>query len=128
MKLKNNTIFQKCFLILMTIVTSISFCLNIYNINIILNKIESSVIKGSVASLIKSNDPFYLGTFGLLVFGFFFYKVYEKYYFKGYKNNYTTKILASLFSIFLIFGKSYNISNSWYYIFGNYKLFLFLYL
>lgn len=43
---------------------------------------------------------------------------------KEYKNNIIIVLLSSLFSLFIIFGNSYKLIDSWNLIFGNFKLFI----
>jgi hypothetical protein len=57
-----------------------------------------------------------------LILGLFLYNYYKNY--KKEENYIGFKILASIFSLFMIFGYSYDKLNSWDYVFGNIVFFL----
>ncbi len=122
--METKKILKKILLIIMAISTVVAFSINVLNID----SLAQNLIKGSSPSdievFIKSNGPFKFCTFALLIQGLFFYFLYQKYYFQKKETHYTTTILAILFSLFMIVGYSYNVTDSWNLIFGNTKLFL----
>ncbi len=103
-KIKNNEVIKNILLILMAILTTLSFTLKIDNFSI--------------------EKPFKVGTLFLLIIGVFFYKYYQKYYFQNRKSHYAFDILSILFSLFMIIGYSYSTLSSAKLIFGSIPLFL----
>lgn len=107
-KIKNYKIFQIVCLLSITIFTIISLTFNLTDPN----------------NIININNPFKVETLTLFIMGIFLYKYYSSFYFKNKKSNYIFKILSVFFSLFMIFGNSYNTLNNWNLIFGNIQVFL----
>lgn len=123
-KIKNNNILKNIFLILMAILTTLSFTLNIYNLDNLIKNISFTSTSTSIESNLSIYGPFKVGTLFLLIIGLFFYKYYQKYYFQNKKSHYAFDILSILFSLFMIIGYSYNLVGSAKLIFGSIPLFL----
>lgn len=107
-KITSNKIYQKITLVLISIITVISFTFNLTDVN----------------NIINFTNPFKVGTLTLFILGLFLYKYYSTFYFKNRKLSNIFRILSISFSIFMIFGNSYKSIGSWDLIFGNIKVFL----
>ena len=107
-KITSNKIYQKITLVLISIITVISFTFNLTDVN----------------NIINLTNPFKVGTLTLFILGLFLYKYYSTFYFKNRKLSNIFRILSICFSIFMIFGNSYKSIGSWDLIFGNIKVFL----
>ena len=122
--MKTNKIVQKIILIILAIITTTAFTLEVTNIDNLVKEVVSNTSPSNIEVFVKSYGPFRCGTFALLIQGIFFYYLYNKYYFQNKKGHYTTIILSLLFSLFLLFGYSYNTIGNWNLIFGSLRLFL----
>ena len=122
--MKTNKIVQKIILIILAIITTTAFTLEVTNIDSLIKEVVSNTSPSNIEVFVKSYGPFRCGTFALLIQGIFFYYLYNKYYFQNKKGHYTTIILSLLFSLFLLFGYSYNTIGNWNLIFGSLRLFL----
>ncbi len=123
-KIKNNKVIKNILLILMAILTTLSFTLNIYNLDNLVKNISFLSTSSSIESNLSIYGPFKVGTLFLLIIGLFFYKYYQKYYFQNKKSHYAFDILSVLFSLFMIIGYSYNLVGSAKLILGSISLFL----
>ncbi len=121
--METKKILKKILLIFMAILTVVAFSINVLNVDSLVKNLTTNVSPSNIEIFIKSNGPFKFGTFALLIQGLFFYFLYQKYYFQKKETHYTTKILAILFSLFMIIGNSYKLTNSWSLIFGSTRLF-----
>ncbi len=120
---KNKT-WQNILLVILAILTTISFTLNIYNLDMLIKSISFKSSSTSIESNLAMYGPFKVGTFVLLVLVIFIYLLYKRYYLKNKSDSFIFKILASLFSLFMMFGYSYSVLNSWDLIFGSIPLFI----
>ena len=121
---KKNTVWQNILLIIFAILTTISFTLNIYNLDKLVKNISFTSTSASIESNLAMYGPFKVGSLMLLILVVFFYLLYKRYYNKNKKNSFIFIILAALFSLFMIFGYSYSVTNSWDLIFGSIPLFI----
>lgn len=121
---KKNTIWQNILFIFFAILTTFSFTLNIYNLDKLIKNISFTSTSTSIESNLAMYGPFKVGSLALLILVIFFYLLYKRYYNKNKKNSFIFIILAALFSLFMLFGYSYSVTNSWDLIFGSIPLFI----
>ncbi len=121
---KKNTFQQNILFLIFAILTTISFTLNIYNLDKLVKNVSFTSTSASIESNLAMYGPFKVGSLMLLILVIFFYLLYKRYYNKNKKNSFIFIILAILFSLFMIFGYSYSVIGSWDLIFGSIPLFI----
>ncbi|MGE5455553.1 MAG: DUF6020 family protein [Ignavibacteriales bacterium] len=105
--IKNNKYFRIFILLLLSIITTLSFFLDV---NMIGKSNPLAILKGR--------------SFTIFVVSILIYQFYNKYYFKNIKSKLSFKILSLLFSLFLVVGNSYEEIGNWNLVMGSISNFL----